>query len=153
MAMTQRSFPGTLDSIGRICDLVTEAAGAAGLDERAVYRLCLAVDEVATNIVLHGYEEAGREGALDVTVTVDDRAVTVTLEDDAAPFDPTARPLPTAEDLAKPVEERPIGGLGLMLAIGGVDELRYERLRERNRNVFVVRRPPASQPTGEGSAC
>jgi len=29
---------------------------------------------------------------------------------------PTARELPSEEDLAKPVEERPIGGLGLMLA-------------------------------------
>jgi anti-sigma regulatory factor (Ser/Thr protein kinase) len=138
--MADRSFPGTLDSLAAIRDFVAEAATAAGLDRKATYRLCLAVDEVATNVVLHGYDEAGRTGPLDVAVEVDAQAITVRLEDDAAPFDPSEHATPSKEDLAKPLEERPIGGLGLMLAAEGVDELRYERVRGRNRNVFVVRR-------------
>ena len=141
--MTDRSFPGTLESIAPIRDFVAEAAERAGLDRKATYRLCLAVDEVVTNVVLHGYEEAGRSGGLDVAVDVDERAITVRVEDDAAPFDPRAHADPTSEELGSPLEERRIGGLGLMLAKGGVDELRYERVRERNRNVFVVRRRPA----------
>ena len=138
--MADRSFPGTLDSLAAIRDFVAEVATAAGLDRKATYRLCLAVDEVATNVVLHGYDEAGRTGPLDVAVEVDAQAITVRLEDDAAPFDPGGHATPSKEDLAKPLEERPIGGLGLMLAAEGVDELRYERVRGRNRNVFVVRR-------------
>ncbi len=138
--MADRSFPGTLDSLAAIRDFVAEAATAAGLDRKATYRLCLAVDEVATNVVLHGYDEAGRTGPLDVAVEIDAQAITVRLEDDAAPFDPSEHATPSKEDLAKPLEERPIGGLGLMLAAEGVDELRYERVRGRNRNVFVVRR-------------
>ena len=138
--MADRSFPGTLDSLAAIRDFVAEAATAAGLDRKATYKLCLAVDEVATNVVLHGYDEAGRTGPLDVAVEVDAQAITVRLEDDAAPFDPSEHATPSKEDLTKPLEERPIGGLGLMLAAEGVDELRYERVRGRNRNVFVVRR-------------
>ncbi len=150
--MAIRSFPGTLDSLASIRDFVGEAAAAAGLDRKASYRLCLAVDEVATNVVLHGYAEAGRKGPLDVTVEVDEGTITVRLEDDAAPFDPGAHAAPTSDELAKPLEERPIGGLGLMLAAESVDEFRYERAGERNRNVFVVRRPPRAGAAGEGSA-
>jgi hypothetical protein len=34
-----------------------------------------------------------------------------------------------------------MGGLGLFLAIRGVDEFRYERHGQINRNIFVVRVP------------
>ncbi len=148
--MADRSFPGTLDSLAPLRDFVAQAAAAAGLDRKASYKLCLAIDEVATNIVVHGYDEAGRTGRLDVAVEADAAVLTVRLEDDAAPFDPTAHAAPSAEDLARPLEERPIGGLGLMLAAEGVDEFRYERSRGRNRNVFVVRRPAKPGAAGAG---
>jgi len=145
-----KSFPGVLGSVASVRDFVADAAAAAGLDRRARYRLCLAVDEVATNVVLHGYQEAGREGPLDVSVDVDEGAITVRLEDDAAPFDPGTRLVPGPEELARPLEERPIGGLGLLLARDGVDEFRYERAGRRNRNVFVVRRRAAAGAPGAG---
>lgn len=55
---------GTLDSLGAIAQYVMAAAAAAGLDKKTSYNLRLAVDEIATNIVTHGYEEAAREGVL-----------------------------------------------------------------------------------------
>jgi anti-sigma regulatory factor (Ser/Thr protein kinase) len=41
----------------------------------------------------------------------------------------------------RPLEEREIGGLGVFLALRGVDELRYERVGEQNRNIIIVHRP------------
>ena len=60
--MQEKIFPGTLDSLAPVRAYVVEAARAAGLDSRRIYNLCLAVDEIATNIVLHGYEEVGLKG-------------------------------------------------------------------------------------------
>jgi anti-sigma regulatory factor (Ser/Thr protein kinase) len=143
--MESKSFAGTLDSLGPIREYVTSAARTAGLDKKATYKLSLAVDEIATNIILHGYEEAGRSGVLDVHVDMGERQVTVTLEDDGEPFDPRQSKLPENQDLLRPLEERPIGGLGLYLAFEGVDEFRYERAGGRNRNIFVVSVPSAGQ--------
>jgi serine/threonine-protein kinase RsbW len=131
-------LPATLDALSPIRDFVEEAAVAAGLDRRARYRLRLAVDEIATNVIVHGYDEAGLSGDVLVTTHVEPDALRVVIEDDAAPFDPYS--LTTPDDLDAPLEERGIGGLGVFLTIRGVDEFRYQRIGERNRNVFIMRR-------------
>ncbi len=145
--MELKSFPGTLDSLGSIRQYVTSAAQSAGLDKKATYGLCLAVDEIATNIIVHGYDEAGRSGVLDMRAEIGSGNLTITIEDDGIPFDPRQTNLPEAEDLGKPLEDRPIGGLGVFLAFEGVDEFRYERSGERNRNVFLVHIKTSSSPS------
>ena len=61
-AKPRASFPGTLDALEPLRAYVKEAGEAAGLDRSAVYNLCLAIDEIATNVVLYGYEQAGLAG-------------------------------------------------------------------------------------------
>jgi anti-sigma regulatory factor (Ser/Thr protein kinase) len=133
------TVPGTLDSLELIGQFVLRAAGEAGLDRKASYRLRLAVDEIATNIVVHGYAEAGRQGSIVVSSELDDTELRVQLEDSALPFDPHEARTPGGLD--RPLEEREAGGLGVFLALQGVDELRYERAGEGNRNIIVVHRP------------
>ena len=50
------TLPGNFDALSPIRDYVKAAANAAGLDHTATYNLLLAVDEIATNVVVHGYE-------------------------------------------------------------------------------------------------
>jgi serine/threonine-protein kinase RsbW len=133
------TVPGTLDSLSAIARYVLAAAQAAGLDSRAAYRLRLAVDEIATNVISHGYEEAGHEGSVVVKAEVDEQTLRITLEDTAPPFDPFRAPMADQTELA--MEDRPIGGLGVFLAMRGVDEFRYEHDGTCNRNIFVMRSP------------
>jgi serine/threonine-protein kinase RsbW len=134
---------GTLESLGTVRAYVKTAAAAAGLNKMTTYRLILAVDEVATNAVIHGYAEANRQGDLTVSATIDARSLTVTLEDTGAPFDPHLIPPPDNMDL--PLEQRSIGGLGVYLALKGVDKFAYEYTGDRNRNTFVIRLTAASK--------
>ena len=60
--MNAVTFPGTLDALSSIRQYVKTAAEAAGLDHSAAYNLILAVDEIATNVIEHGYREAGLKG-------------------------------------------------------------------------------------------
>jgi|SRR5579871_2021421 len=136
--MEPLSVPGDLESLRPIGQYVMAAAAEAGLSKSAAYKLRLAVDEIVTNIVVHGYEEAGRAGNVDMHTEIDDQALRLTVEDTAAAFDPYQIPRPS--DLDKPLEERQIGGLGVYLAIDSVDEFKYERDGDRNRNIFVVNR-------------
>jgi serine/threonine-protein kinase RsbW len=134
-------LPGQLESLGAIGRYVAAAATAAGLDRPASYKLRLAVDEIATNVVVHGYQEAGISGEVAVSATIDERTLLIAVEDTARPFDPTTMLLPDEEELDRPLEQRPIGGLGVMLAREGVDDLRYERVEGRNRTMIIVNRP------------
>src|SRR5262245_61365790 len=136
------TVPARLDSLDAVASLVLTAAQAAGLNPRATYRLRLAVDEFVTNIILHGYAEATTAGTVDVRIELDDEALGVVLEDTGVPFD--ARQLPPPNDLDLPLEERRIGGLGIFLALEGVDDFAYERIGNRNRNRFVMNRRRAA---------
>lgn len=133
--------PGRLASLSLIRNYARAAAAEAGLDKKRTYRLELAVDEIATNIVNHGYQEAGLTGDVVARATIDAAALTIALEDTAVPFDP--RRLTRPEQIDLPLAERPIGGLGVFLAIENVDEFRYEYVDGHNRNIFVVKRPAA----------
>ena len=130
--------PGTLDSLGAIAHYVITAAQEAGLDKKTSYKLRLAVDEIATNIIIHGYEKAGFDGQLVCHAELDKPALTIFLEDTGIPYDPIEQPNP--DNLDQPLSERPQGGLGVFLAIQSVDKFIYERVGNRNRNIFVVNR-------------
>jgi anti-sigma regulatory factor (Ser/Thr protein kinase) len=137
--MEPLTVPGTLDSLSTIGQYVNAAALAAGLDKKVSYRLRLAVDEVATNSIIHGYEESGLTGNLVVSSEITPETLTITLEDTAPPFD--LRSLGRPGHIDKPAEERPIGGLGVYLTIANVDKFNYEYVNQRNRNIFTVKRP------------
>ena len=134
------TFAATLEALGEIGRHIDEVSRAAGLSKQQAYNLRLAVDEVATNIVVHGYQKSGQSGDIVVRTETSDEAVTITLEDTSPAFDPTRRAMPTDEDLAIPLEDRKIGGLGIFLAMKSVDQLRYQRRGDRNLNTFVVYR-------------
>jgi len=139
--MDELRVAARLEALGAIGAFVLGAAQQAGIDPRAAYRLRLAVDEMATNVVVHGkpLEHGGRD-EIRLTAEIGERALTVTLEDEGPEFNPLEHEHP-GEELSKPMEERAIGGLGVFLAIRGVDRFHYERVGDVNRSVFVVHRP------------
>ncbi|MEP7293613.1 MAG: ATP-binding protein, partial [Chloroflexota bacterium] len=62
----------------------------------------------------------------------------LSLYDQALPYDPTMKADPT--NLEDPLEDRDIGGLGIMLVRQSVDEWRYAHDGNRNCNHFVLKR-------------
>jgi anti-sigma regulatory factor (Ser/Thr protein kinase) len=144
--MQSLTVPGTLDSLKPIADFVLAAAAEVGLDKKAAYKLRLAVDEIATNIILHGYEEAGQTGEIELAAVITNQTLEITLEDSAILYDPQQTQSVEATELQLPLCERRMGGLGVYLATQGVDQFRYERVGERNRNIFSVNRAAVAQP-------
>ncbi|HSA61408.1 MAG TPA: ATP-binding protein [Nitrospiraceae bacterium] len=143
--MQERTFPGTLDALEPIRKFVSEAAEAAGMDRSAIYNLCLAVDEIATNVVLHGYEEAGLSGEMSVSAAVGPENLVIRLLDHGKPYDPNYHDTPSGDDLSRPLEEREIGGLGILLALDGVDDLQYEVTDRGNEHRFFVQLKKSSR--------
>jgi anti-sigma regulatory factor (Ser/Thr protein kinase) len=129
------TVPATLDSLGAIAEYVLAAAASAGLDKRAAYKLRLAVDEIVTNIIVYGYADAEPLGALELGADIADGTLTVSIEDSGVAYDPRQAPVP---DTSLPLEERPIGGHGVYLAMKSVDEFHYERVGDRNRSIFKM---------------
>ena len=136
--MVLKTFPAVIDSLESIRQYIKAVAQEAGLDKKASYNLLVAVDEIATNIILYGYQEDELEGVIDVTTEKTDKHLKVVFEDDAVPFDPTIRELPDEEDFNLPLDERPIGGLGIYLTINGVSEFLFSLLQCRKWSILII---------------
>lgn len=139
--MESLRIPGRLDSLDQIASFIKQATTDADLDKKAAYQLRLAVDEIATNIIIHGYEEAGLTGDLHLSFEIDERTLTVSIADTATPYNPYDHALPNQEDLKQPLEQRQIGGLGIYLVLQGVDKFIYQRVDNQNHNIFIMNRP------------
>jgi anti-sigma regulatory factor (Ser/Thr protein kinase) len=132
-------LPARLSGLDRIAGYVEAVVARSGLGPAAGYRLRLAVEELAANVVMHGY--AGRPGELAFTGGGDGAcSAWIEIEDGAPPFDPASGHRSPASHL--PVSDRPIGGLGIHLALAAADEFRYEYAAGRNRSTVTVRPHP-----------
>lgn len=136
------TVPATLDSLQTIREFVKSTASKAGLSQARAYGLALAVDEIATNIATHGYEEAGVIGDIVIHANVTSAAIEIIVEDAGTPFNPLL--LAEPQNLQAPLEERGEGGLGIFLARKNVDTFRYHYADGRNHNSFVIEREPSS---------
>ncbi|MEA2608539.1 MAG: serine/threonine-protein kinase RsbW [Chloroflexota bacterium] len=124
--------------VGRLAavrEMVRSAAIAAGGSETFVSDLVQAVDETATNVIVHGH--AGNPGWLEVGVSLDDDRLIVTVEDDAPGFDPTMVPEP---DLTIAPDHRRPGGMGVHLARLSVDEMTHRARPEGGNILTLIRR-------------
>jgi len=134
------TVPANLDSLDDVAEYVAEAAAASGVDSGQAYHLRLAADEIVTNIIKHGYGGDDR-GEVELAARCGAGRLEIEISDSAPPFDPLPHLAPP-EDLASPLTDRAVGGLGLYLAAQGVDEFLYERCDGRNRNTLVVHVDP-----------
>jgi serine/threonine-protein kinase RsbW len=135
--MQEKTFSGTLDSLALVRAYVSEIARTAGLDSGRTYNLCLAVDEIATNIVLHGYEEVDLKGDIIVEAWQERGQLVIRLLDHGRTYDPDQVPDP---DLENPLKQQS-GGWGVFLGKAGVDQFDYTSADSGNVHRFVVRLP------------
>jgi serine/threonine-protein kinase RsbW len=135
----QHQLPGRVSGIRTLLDAVEAWAEKSGLPPKALFRLNLVLEELATNIVSHGYRDSGN-GTVDVSVLDDGEAVTLTLRDRAAEFDPFIS-APEA-DLDEPMHTRRIGGLGVHFVKQVARSYEYRRERDENHIVVTLPREP-----------
>lgn len=103
-------------------------ADAAALPADLLNDLLVIVDEVISNWLKYG--RAGpRAPEMEIQASVAAERLTLRFSDTGPAFDPLFAPSP---DLDVPLDERPVGGLGLYLVRALTDSQHYARLDGRN---------------------
>lgn len=98
------------------------------LPEELLFPFELALEEVFMNVVMHGGSEQGPSTVWLELERADGR-LNLSLSDNGPAFDPLALPTP---DLDAPLEERPVGGLGVHLVREMMDGVSYAHCDGRN---------------------
>ena len=125
----QVSLSPRLSAVRGLAQMVEEFGDANALPDQQVYMINLALDELITNMVTYGLRGVDRP-KIEITLQVTDTMLSLYMVDNGQKFDPTESRKP---DLSSPVDERPIGGLGLHLIKTFADRVQYEYSEGRNR--------------------
>ena len=120
--------------IARLARLFDEFREGCGISDDDGAHIHLILEEVVSNVIKYGYDD-GLEHRINVDVAVDGDHVTIRIEDDGKPFNPLDAPHPK---LDLPIEQRPIGGLGVFIVKSVADSVDYRR--DGGRNVVTVRK-------------
>jgi anti-anti-sigma factor len=116
------------NEVGRVNAAFAEFADEHVLPAPVRRSVHIVLDELLTNTIVFGFRgQAGGDATIEVELRPD--RVSITLTDNGRPFNPLDVAAP---DTGLPVSERPIGGLGIHLVRGMMDEVSYQRRADRN---------------------
>ena len=127
-------LPVDLREIERLNRLVRQFGDLHDVPSRTLYAINLALDEVVTNVVRHGFDDAAGQEL--VTEIVASRAeLTTVVTDQGRAFNPLDMAPP---DLNAPLADRALGGLGIHLIRSLMDGVEYRR--DGQKNVLTLRK-------------
>ena len=124
-----------IQQIPQLADFVETIAEESGLSQPLSMSLNLALEEAVTNVIVYAYPE-GTDGLVDIEAIIRKDLIRFIISDSGQPFDPTQV---EAVDINLPLEERPIGGLGIHLVRSIMDEVSYERVDGKN-HLYLIKK-------------
>lgn len=122
---TLTDLPPLMATVNRFLDQHT-------VPREAIFRVNLAIEEIVTNIIKYGYDDTAFHAIL-VFIALFPDIIRLRLEDDGHPFDPLQAPEP---DIHVPLDQRKVGGLGLLLVREIVGHINYRR--ENGANILEM---------------
>ena len=98
-------------------------------------QLDLVVEELFVNIAHYAYDSETGYATVMVDVVKDPLAVEITFVDNGKPYDPLAKADP---DTTQSVEDRQIGGMGILIVKKSMDAVDYEY--RDGKNILTIRK-------------
>lgn len=117
-----------LDELAPLAAAVEDFCAPLAATPKDLMALQLALEETVTNVITHGYTD-GQPHTFTVDLSASAGRITAVVADDAPAYDPLAR---AEVDTSLPLEQRPVGGLGVHLVKKLMTSAHYERRGHRN---------------------
>jgi sigma-B regulation protein RsbU (phosphoserine phosphatase) len=120
--------------VKQLNEFIKSVAEQLGMDASLAKKLRLAVEEAVVNVIDYAYPP-GTEGDITVRAMANNQRLKLIISDEGTPFDPTEKAL---ADTTLSAEERPVGGLGILLVRKLMDSINYEYID--GKNVLTLRK-------------
>ncbi|MBR4461901.1 MAG: ATP-binding protein [Erysipelotrichaceae bacterium] len=102
---------------------------AKGIDEKRAYLAALATEEMAGNIIEHGFTKDEKKHTIDIRVVYKNDKILLRLKDDCVAFDPEKRYLLSQDDVTR--------NIGIRMIYKIMDDIRYQNIL--GMNVMTIR--------------
>jgi len=131
-----------LQSLARLSGSIEGLLRRSGISPGVYNDVLIAVDEIFSNIIIHGYKN-DPGGNVRVTAMLDDKKFEITFVDEGIKFEPRTEP----PKLGKALLTGEYPGLGLFITRNIMDEFHYEHVKGENRTRLVKKIPPGNGKT------
>ena len=129
--LTLHNDTAEVDQLGIFVKQVGESLS---IDKALTGKIRLAVEEAVVNVMEYAYPK-GSKGEVSIRAVSNGKRLKFVITDSGTPFNPTKV---AAANTMLSVEERPVGGLGILLVRELMDSINYERID--GKNVLTIRK-------------
>ena len=133
MAKHSIVVPAKDESLNQVLELVEGILEENDCPMKEQMMITVCVEEIAVNVFHYAYPEdtEANQATLTVDADVKDGCIEISFTDNGIPYNPLEKEDP---DITLPVEERPIGGLGIFMVKKKMDNVSYRY--EEGKNIF-----------------
>ena len=124
----QITLSNKVKELTRLSTFIKDIMARLGISAPLAPNLRLALEEAVVNVMEYAYP-AGKQGDITVRTTYDGERLRLIISDSGIAFNPTKA---AKADTTLSAEERPVGGLGILLMRELMDFVNYERIDGRN---------------------
>ena len=133
--MKEMSLPAKTENLQAVIDFVTAELETSACPLKARMQIELAVEEIFVNIANYAYRPEVGEATVRCAVDKAPLEVVIQFLDQGKPYNPLAK---KDADTSLPVEEREIGGLGILLVKKSMDSIDYEY--KDGKNILTIKK-------------
>ncbi len=127
-------LPAKIENLEKFSEQVLKCAKHAGVDQKKLMHINIALEEVIVNISNYSY--VNTEGKITIKCSTESKnRFIITIIDSGSPFDATASLTP---DLTSDIDDRAVGGLGIHLVKEMMDEVHYHHENKQNILKLII---------------
>ena len=133
--MKEITIEATPENVDRAIEMVDEVLEEYGCGKSTQMEINVAVDELFSNIAHYAYDPGTGYATVQVDIIQEPLTAKITFVDSGKPYDPLAKADP---DITQSIEERPIGGMGIMIVKKSMDAVDYEY--KDGKNILTIKK-------------
>ena len=132
--MVEREFIAKVDELPNVISFIESELEKFEFSFKIITQFNLVVEELFVNVASYAYKDKN-DGKCKITIDYDKekQEVKLSMEDNGIKFNPLEKEDP---DTTLSAEDRPIGGLGILLVKKNMDNIEYKY--EDNKNILIL---------------
>lgn len=131
--MIEITVDAVSNNLDDVTDFINDQLSQAGCPLKTQMQIDIVIDEIFSNIALYAYTP--NQGKATISIATEGNEAVITFSDSGKRYNPLLQKEP---DLTSPLEQREIGGLGLVIVKKIMDDVRYAY--RNGQNILELRK-------------